>query len=72
MPCGTNRVNVPGHPRGVIGQRHRGTTYNEHIRDDAPAGKPLPEGSKGPFELSTAEKDIVRIAHAASRSRPDR
>ena len=66
------RVNVAGHPRGVIGQGHRGTTHNEHIRYNTPAGKPLAEGRKGPFEVSPAEKDIARIAHAASRSRPDR
>ncbi len=47
-------------------------THDEHISDNTPAGKPLAKGGEGPFQLRSAEKDTFRIAHAASRSRPER
>lgn len=35
------RVHVPGHARGVVGQRHRGPADDEDVGDHAPAGQSL-------------------------------
>ena len=66
------RVDVADYPGGVVGQCHRGTAHDEHVRDDASAGESLAQGTDCPFEFGPAKKDIARVAHAACRSRPDR
>ena len=65
-------VHITGDARGVVSQGHGGTADNEHVRDNASAGQALAEGSESPFHLGTAQKDIVGLGHAASRSLADK
>jgi hypothetical protein len=62
--------------RASPGWRHRpghgSNAHDEHIRDDAPAGKALTEGGERPLQLGSAEQNIARVAHAASKSAADR
>ena len=46
-------------------------TY-EDVRDDTPAGQALTQSGECPLHLGPAEKDIVSLGHAASRSLADR
>lgn len=66
------RVYVAGYPGYVVGEGHRGAPHDEHVRDDAPAGQALTQSSECLFELGPAEKNVARLAHAASRSLADR
>ena len=65
-------IDVARYPADVIGQGHSGTAHDEHVRDDAPAGKTLTEGRERLFQFSPAEQNIARAAHAASKSAADR
>jgi hypothetical protein len=65
-------VDVARHPAGVIGQRHGSTVHDKHIRDDATAGKALTEGRESLLQLGSAEQNIARVAHAASKSAADK
>lgn len=62
------RIDIAGHARGVIRQGHGGTADNKHVRDNASAGQALAQGGESPFKLSPAHKDVIGLAHAASRS----
>ncbi len=65
-------IDIAGDARGIVGQRHGSAADNEHVRDDASAGQPLAQGTESPFQLGPAKKDIVGLAHAASRSLAER
>jgi hypothetical protein len=66
------RIHIAGNARGVVGKGHSGTTNNENVRYDAPAGQAVAQSGEGPFKIGPAQKDIVGFAHAASKSLADR
>jgi len=45
---------------------HGSTSRDEHIRNDAPAGKALTEGRESLLQLGPAEHNIARVAHVSS------
>jgi hypothetical protein len=61
------RVDVTGHPVGVIGQRHRSTTDDEDIGDDTPAYQPITESREDALQLRPVEQSPVTHAAAAGR-----
>jgi hypothetical protein len=66
------RIDIAGDAGGVVSQCHGSTAHNEHISDNAPAGKALTQGGKGTLKFRPAEEDIISLTHAASRSLADR
>jgi hypothetical protein len=63
-------VHIPGHPVGVVGERHRGAADNEQVCYDTSAYQPVAECREGALEFGTTEQAV--ITHAASKSRAER
>ena len=59
------RVNIAG---GVVGEGHRCSADDEHVRDYASAHQALTKVSERSFELSPVEQDVSGLGHAASKS----
>ncbi len=72
IPCGLNTASTSRVTSSVIGQGHRGTANDEHVRYDAPAGQALPKRREGSLDLCPAKENVTRLGHAASRSLADR
>ncbi|WP_327034944.1 hypothetical protein [Micromonospora ureilytica] len=54
-----HRVDVPGYPFRVVGERHRGTTHDEDVSDDSAADKPVAQVSESAFEFRAPHEDAV-------------
>jgi len=65
-------VDITSHAGSIIGQGHGGAADDEYIGDDTPAGQALAKRCESSLDLRPAEKNVIRPAHAASRSLTDR
>src|SRR5208282_362813 len=67
-----HRIDIACDACSVVSQRHRGAAHDENICHDSPADKALAQGGECPFKLCPAKENVVRLAHAASRSLADK
>lgn len=61
-------IDITGHTRGIVSQGHRSAANDEHVRNDAPADKPLAQGSETPAQARPAKQNASGLVRAASRS----
>lgn len=65
-------VDIASHAGSAVGQGHSGTADDKYIGYGAPADQALAKRGEGLLDLCPAEKNMIRPAHAASRSLAER
>jgi hypothetical protein len=65
-------VDITSHAGSIVGPGHGGASDDEYIVDDIPPGQAIAKRGESSLDLRPAQQNVIRPAHAASRSPTDR
>ena len=59
------------HHGGVVSKGHSGAAHHKDIGDDTSTDQALAQVGEGSLQVGSAEKNVIGLTHAASRSLAD-